>query len=152
MTQAEAGIDIQIKEVFLHVKTPDSIQAFATKLLNNKAIKLHESNKYITIIFFSLNFSFMKSTLKLLRIIGSVAPCSSSTRQVPFSIWWIFVCILEDEHGATEPIILSTFKVDFIKENFKEKKIIAMYYYQSERKMLEEAHIVTGKQIGRAHV
>ena len=47
MTQAEAGIDIQIKEVFLHVKTPDSIQAFATKLLNNKAIKLHESNKYI---------------------------------------------------------------------------------------------------------
>ena len=50
-------------------------------------------------------------------------------------------CILEDEHGATEPIILSTFKVDFIKENFKEKKIIAMYYYQSERKMLEEAGI-----------
>ena len=116
MTQAEAGIDIQIKEVFLHVKTPDSIQAFATKLLNNKAIKLHESNKYI------MADTPTKMQTKIHQILNGT-------------------CLVEDEHGATEPIILSNFKVDFIKEKFKEKKIIVMYYYQSERKMLEEAGI-----------
>jgi len=34
-------------------------------------------------------------------------------------------------------VILDTYKVDFIRERFKHDKIVIMYYYQNELKMIE---------------
>jgi hypothetical protein len=40
-------------------------------------------------------------------------------------------------NGETSNVILDTYKVDFIKERFKHDKIVIMYYYQNELKMIE---------------
>jgi hypothetical protein len=46
-------------------------------------------------------------------------------------------CITEDVNGETSNVILDTYKVDFIRERFKDDKIVIMYYYQNELKMIE---------------
>jgi hypothetical protein len=40
-------------------------------------------------------------------------------------------------NGETSNVILDTYKVDFIRERFKHDKIVIMYYYQNELKMIE---------------
>ncbi len=114
MTQAEAGIEISIEENILYVETPDKIKKVAETLLKDRVVKGKE--KYI--------------------IADTPAKLQAKIHQI-----YNGSCIVEDENGTTEAVVLDTFKVDFIKECFKDKKIIVMYYYQAEKIMLEKAGV-----------
>lgn len=114
MTQADAGIKISIEENILYVETPDKIKKVAETLLRDRVVKGKE--KYI--------------------IADTPAKLQSKIHQI-----YNGSCIVEDENGITEAVVLDTFKVDFIKECFKDKKIIVMYYYQAEKIMLEKAGV-----------
>jgi hypothetical protein len=46
-------------------------------------------------------------------------------------------CITEDETGQSYDVIIDTYKVDYIKEHFKNDKIVVIYYYKNELKMIE---------------
>ena len=114
MTQVEAGIKISIEEFFLYVETPDKIKKVAETLLNDRVVKGKE--KYI--------------------IADTPAKLQAKIHQI-----YNGSCLVEEENGITEAVVLDTFKVDFIKDYFKDKKIVAMYYYQAEKIMLEKAGV-----------
>jgi len=110
MTQEDAGFDVEIKEHILKIKTPNNIHALAKKLIKERAI---EGKK---------GFIMAETPAKL----------QSKVHQI-----YNGTILLETAEGETIPHILSNFKADYIKQNFKGKKIAIMYYYKSELTILK---------------
>jgi len=110
MTQQDAGFDVKITENYLTVETPPPIKGLVKRLLKDKVIKG------------SAGYIFGDTPAKL----------QSKVHQL-----YNGHCIIEDENGETSNVILDTYKVDFIRERFKHDKIVIMYYYQNELKMIE---------------
>jgi len=110
MTQEDAGFDIKINEHYLTVKTPVKIKGLVNILLKDQVIKG------------KAGYIFGDTPAKL----------QSKVHQV-----YNGHCIVEDANGQTSNVILDTYKVDFIKERFKHDKIVIMYYYQNELKMIQ---------------
>ena len=110
MTQQDAGFEVKINEHYLTVKTPWSIRNAVTRLLKNKVIQ--GETGYI----------FGDTPAKL----------QSKVHQL-----YNGHCIVEDQNGETFNKIFNFYKVDFIRERFKHDKIVIMYYYQNELKMIE---------------
>jgi len=110
MTQQDAGFEVKINEHYLTVETPIFIKNIVKILLKNKVIK--GTSGYV----------FGDTPAKL----------QSKVHQI-----YNGHCIVEDVNGDTCNVILDTYKVDFIRERFKDDKIVIMYYYQNELKMIE---------------
>jgi len=110
MTQQDAGFEVKINEHYLTVKTPWSIRNAVTRLLKNKVIQ--GETGYI----------FGDTPAKL----------QSKVHQL-----YNGHCIVEDQNGETFNKIFNFYKVDFIRERFKHDKIVIMYYYLNELKMIE---------------
>jgi len=110
MTQQDAGFDVKINENYLTVETPLPIKGLVKRLLKDKVIKG------------SAGYIFGDTPAKL----------QSKVHQL-----YNGHCIIEDVNGETSNVILDTYKVDFIRERFKDDKIVIMYYYQNELKMIE---------------
>ena len=110
MTQQDAGFEVKINEHYLTVKTPWSIRNAVTRLLKNKVIQ--GETGYI----------FGDTPAKL----------QSKVHQL-----YNGHCIVEDQNGETFNKIFNFYKVDFIRERFKHDKIVIMYYYQNDLKMIE---------------
>ena len=110
MTQKDAGFDVKINENYLTVETPLPIKGLVKRLLKDKVIKG------------SAGYIFGDTPAKL----------QSKVHQL-----YNGHCIIEDVNGETSNVILDTYKVDFIRERFKDDKIVIMYYYQNELKMIE---------------
>jgi len=110
MTQEDAGFDVKINENYLSVETPAKIKGLVNILLNDQVIKG-----------------------KACYIFGDTpAKLQSKVHQL-----YNGHCIVEDVNGKTSNVILDTYKLDFILERFKHDKIVIMYYYQNELKMIE---------------
>ena len=110
MTQQDAGFKVKINEHYLTVETPIFIKNIVKRLLKNLFIE--GKNRWI----------FGDTPAKL----------QSKVHQL-----YNGHCIAEDVNGETSNVILDTYKVDFIRERFKGDKIVIMYYYQNELKMIE---------------
>jgi len=110
MTQQDAGFEVKINEHYLTVKIPWSIRNAVTRLLKNKVIQ--GETGYI----------FGDTPAKL----------QSKVHQL-----YNGHCIVEDQNGETFNKIFNFYKVDFIRERFKHDKIVIMYYYLNELKMIE---------------
>jgi len=110
MTQQDAGFEVKINEHYLTVETPPPIKGLVKRLLKDKVIKG------------SAGYIFGDTPAKL----------QSKVHQL-----YNGHCIIEDVNGETSNVILDTYKVDFIRERFKHDKIVIMYYYQNELKMIE---------------
>jgi hypothetical protein len=109
MTQKDAGFDVKITENYLEIKTPKKIRNAVKKLMKDKFLKGKET------------YIFGDTPAKL----------QSKVHQL-----YNGHCITEDVNGETSNVILDTYKVDFIRERFKHDKIVIMYYYQNELKMI----------------
>jgi len=110
MTQKDAGFDVKITENYLEIETPKKIRNAVKKLMKDKFLKGKET------------YIFGDTPAKL----------QSKVHQL-----YNGHCIIEDVNGETSNVILDTYKVDFIRERFKDDKIVIMYYYQNELKMIE---------------
>ena len=110
MTQQDAGFEVKINEHYLNVKTPWPITEAVKELLKNKVIKGKKG------------YIFGDTPAKL----------QSKVHQI-----YNGHCIIEHVNGETSNFIFSDYKVEFIKERFKQDKIVIMYYYQNELKMIE---------------
>jgi len=110
MTQQDAGFKVKINEHYLTVETPLKIKIVVDILLKDRVVKG------------SAGYIFGDTPAKL----------QSKVHQL-----YNGHCITEDVNGETSNVILDTYKVDFIKERFKDDKIVIMYYYQNELKMIE---------------
>ena len=110
MTQQDAGFEVNINEHYFTVETPPPIKGLVKKLLKDKVIKG------------SAGYIFGDTPAKM----------QSKVHQL-----YNGHCIIEDVNGETSNVILDTYKVDFIRERFKDDKIVIMYYYQNELKMIE---------------
>jgi hypothetical protein len=110
MTQEDAGFDVKINENYLSLETPAKIKGLVNILLNDQVIKG------------KAGYIFGDTPAKL----------QSKVHQL-----YNGHCIVEDVNGQTSNLILDTYKVDFIKERFKQDKIVIMYYYQNELKMIQ---------------
>ena len=110
MTQENAGFDVNINEHYLNVETLSTIKILVKRLLKDKVIKG------------KAGYIFGDTPAKL----------QSKVHQI-----YNGHCIVEDVNGETSNVILDTYKVDFIRERFKDDKIVIMYYYQNELKMIE---------------
>ena len=110
MTQQDAGFEVKINEHYLNVKTPWPITEAVKELLKNKIIKGKKG------------YIFGDTPAKL----------QSKVHQI-----YNGHCIIEHVNGETSNFIFSDYKVEFIKERFKQDKIVIMYYYQNELKMIE---------------
>jgi hypothetical protein len=110
MTQQDAGFEVKINEHYFTVETPPPIKGLVKRLLKDKVIKG------------SAGYIFGDTPAKL----------QSKVHQL-----YNGHCIIEDVNGETSNVILDTYKVDFIRERFKHDKIVIMYYYQNELKMIE---------------
>jgi hypothetical protein len=110
MTQKDAGFDVKITENYLKIETPKKIRNAVKKLMKDKFLKGKET------------YIFGDTPAKL----------QSKVHQL-----YNGHCIIEDENGETSNVILDTYKIDFIRERFKHDKIVIMYYYQNELKMIE---------------
>jgi len=108
MTQQDAGFEVKINEHYLTVETPLKIKIVVDILLKDRVVKG------------SAGYIFGDTPAKL----------QSKVHQL-----YNGHCIIED--GETSNVILDTYKVDFIRERFKDDKIVIMYYYQNELKMIE---------------
>jgi len=108
MTQQDAGFEVKINEHYLTVETPPPIKGLVKRLLKDRVVKG------------SAGYIFGDTPAKL----------QSKVHQI-----YNGHCIIED--GETSNVILDTYKVDFIRERFKDDKIVIMYYYQNELKMIE---------------
>jgi hypothetical protein len=108
MTQQDAGFEVKINEHYLTVETPLKIKIVVDILLKDRVVKG------------SAGYIFGDTPAKL----------QSKVHQI-----YNGHCIIED--GETSNVILDTYKVDFIRERFKGDKIVIMYYYQNELKMIE---------------
>jgi hypothetical protein len=108
MTQQDAGFEVKINEHYLTVETPLKIKIVVDILLKDRVVKG------------SAGYIFGDTPAKL----------QSKVHQI-----YNGHCIIED--GETSNVILDTYKVDFIRERFKDDKIVIMYYYQNELKMIE---------------
>jgi len=108
MTQQDAGFEVKINEHYLTVETPPPIKGLVKRLLKDRVVKG------------SAGYIFGDTPAKL----------QSKVHQL-----YNGHCIIED--GETSNVILDTYKVDFIRERFKDDKIVIMYYYQNELKMIE---------------
>jgi hypothetical protein len=110
MTQQDAGFEVKINEHYLTVETPLKIKIVVDILLKDRVVKG------------SAGYIFGDTPAKL----------QSKVHQL-----YNGHCIAEDVNGETSNVILDTYKVDFIRERFKDDKIVIMYYYQNELKMIE---------------
>ena len=110
MTQKDAGFNVKITENYLEIDTPKKIRNAVKKLMKDKFLKGKET------------YIFGDTPAKL----------QSKVHQL-----YNGHCIIEDVNGETSNVILDTYKVDFIRERFKDDKIVIMYYYQNELKMIE---------------
>ena len=110
MTQQDAGFEVKINEHYLTVETPLKIKKVVDILLKDRVVKG------------SAGYIFGDTPAKL----------QSKVHQL-----YNGHCIIEDVNGETSNVILDTYKVDFIRERFKHDKIVIMYYYQNELKMIE---------------
>ena len=111
MTQQDAGLETQIKEHYLTVKTPQSLINLANKLIKDRAVEGEKG--------FILGDLPAKLQSKVHQIINGH-------------------CIIETAEGDTFTKVFSTYKSDFINKNFMGKKIAIMYYYQSELEILKQ--------------
>jgi hypothetical protein len=110
MTQQDAGFEVKINENYLTVETPPPIKGLVKRLLKDKVIKG------------SAGYIFGDTPAKL----------QSKVHQL-----YNGHCIIEDVNGETSNVILDTYKVDFIRERFKDDKIVVIYYYKNELKMID---------------
>jgi hypothetical protein len=110
MTQQDAGFEVKINEHYLTVETPLPIKGLVKRLLKDRVVKGNAG------------YIFGDTPAKL----------QSKVHQL-----YNGHCIIEDVNGETSNVILDTYKVDFIRERFKHDKIVIMYYYQNELKMIE---------------
>jgi len=110
MTQEDACFEVKINEHYLSVETPAKIKGLVNILLNDQVIKG------------KAGYIFGDTPAKL----------QSKVHQL-----YNGHCIVEDVNGKTSNLILDTYKLDFILERFKQDKIVIMYYYQNELKMIE---------------
>jgi hypothetical protein len=110
MTQQDAGFEVKITENYLEIETPKKIRNAVKKLMKDKFLKGKET------------YIFGDTPAKM----------QSKVHQL-----YNGHCIIEDVNGETSNVILDTYKVDFIRERFKHDKIVIMYYYQNELKMIE---------------
>jgi hypothetical protein len=111
MSQADAGLETQIKEHYLTVKTPQSLINLANKLIKDRAV---EGEKGF--------------------ILGDLpAKLQSKVHQIVNGH-----CIIETAEGNTFTKVFSTYKANFIKHHFANKKIAIMYYYQAELEILKQ--------------
>lgn len=113
MTQNDAGIESNIKEYYLKVETPKGINYLVNKLIKDRAI---EGKK---------GFIMAETPAKLQSKVHQI--CNGTV-------------ILETTEGESIPVVLHNFKGVFIKNYFKEKKIVIMYYYQSELEILKKCY------------
>jgi len=117
MTQQDAGFTTNITEHILKVDTPDYLSKLAKRLIKDKAIE--GKSGYI--------LGDMPAKLQ-----GKVHQILNGH------------CIIETAEGETFTKIFDYYKVEFIKNYFKDKKIAIMYYYQAELEMLKKVmHITT---------
>ena len=117
MTQKDAGFKVKIKEHLIRIETPEVLHKLAQRLIKDRAI---EGKK---------GFIMAEMPAKL----------QSKVHQI-----YNGTCILEDIEGESIPHIFSDYKAKYIKDNFKNKKIAIMYYYQAELEILK---IVFGDNI-----
>jgi hypothetical protein len=110
MTQKDAGFDVKITENYLEIETPKKIRNAVKKLMKDKFLKGKET------------YIFGDTPAKL----------QSKVHQL-----YNGHCITEDETGQSYDVIIDTYKVDYIKEHFKNDKIVVIYYYKNELKMIE---------------
>lgn len=110
MTQQDAGLETQIKEHYLTIKTPQSLVNLANKLIKDRAVEGEKG--------FILGDLPAKLQSKVHQIINGH-------------------CIIETAEGDTFTKVFSTYKSDFINKNFRAKKIAIMYYYQNELEILK---------------
>jgi hypothetical protein len=111
MTQEDAGFEVSIKEHIITVPTPNKIHLLAQKLIKDRAV---EGKK---------GFIMAEMPAKL----------QSKIHQI-----YNGTVILETIEGNNTSVSLSSYKAEFIKEYFKDKKIAIMYYYQQELEILKE--------------
>ena len=110
MTQKDAGFNVKITENYLEIDTPKKIRNAVKKLMKDKFLKGKET------------YIFGDTPAKL----------QSKVHQL-----YNGHCITEDETGQSYDVIIDTYKVDYIKEHFKNDKIVVIYYYKNELKMIE---------------
>jgi hypothetical protein len=112
MTRKEAGIELEADEHYRFIEVPERLRSLAERLIKERAI------------------------------VGNDAVLSAETpAKLQSKIHQIFngSVILEDYNGDIKgPIILSPYKADYIKENFKGKRLAIMYYYQAEWEILKQ--------------
>jgi hypothetical protein len=111
MTQQDAGLETQIKEHYLTVKTPQSLVNLANKLIKDRAVEGEKG--------FILGDLPAKLQSKVHQIINGH-------------------CIIETAEGDTFTKIFNTYKANFIKHHFVNKKIAIMYFYQAELEILKQ--------------
>lgn len=111
MTQQDAGLETQIKEHYLNIKTPQSLVNLANKLIKDRAVEGEKG--------FILGDLPAKLQSKVHQIINGH-------------------CIIETAEGDNFTKIFSTYKANFIKHHFANKKIAIMYYYQAELDILKQ--------------
>ena len=116
MTQQDAGLETQIKEHYLTIKTPQSLVNLANKLIKDRAVEGKTG--------FILGDLPAKLQSKVHQIINGH-------------------CIIETAEGYNFTKIFSTYKSDFIMKHFRGKKIAVMYYYQVELEILKISHDFT---------
>jgi len=110
MTQKDAGFKVKIKEHLIRIETPDVLHKLAQRLIKDRAI---EGKK---------GFIMAEMPAKL----------QSKVHQI-----YNGTCILEDIEGESIPHIFSNYKAQYIKRNFRDKKIAIMYYFQAESEILK---------------
>lgn len=110
MTQQDAGFDVVVNEQLLYCDMPDQIKNLTKQLSKDKAIE--GKSGYI------LGDTPAKLQSKLHQLYNGH-------------------CIIETASGETKDIILSRYKAEYILKRFKQSKIVIMYYYQNELKILQ---------------
>jgi len=112
MSQKEAGFTTEINETILNVPVPELIKKMTKNLIKDRVIEGKHS--------FVLGDTPAKIQSKVHQIYNGHV-------------------ITEDATGETKTVILDTYKVDYIKRQFKGLKIAIMYYYKAEYEMLKNA-------------
>ncbi|MEX0939751.1 MAG: DEAD/DEAH box helicase family protein [Candidatus Babeliales bacterium] len=111
MTQADAGLDVNINETILEVETPPLIKKLTDILIKDRVVQGQSG------------FIFGDSPAKLQSKVHQLFNGS---------------CIIETATGETFTKLFSNFKADYIAKHFKGKKIVIMYYYQAELEILKK--------------
>lgn len=112
MTRKGAGIEMEAEEIPIEVDTPPEIDALAKRLIKERAIEGQTG------------------------ILSAETPAKLQSKV--HQIYNGSVIIENDEGESMDPVILSHYKAEFIRDRFAGKKLAVMFFYRAELKILED--------------